>query len=320
MNLALREILGSHVEQKGSLVDCAKTRFDFSHDKPVTSEELREIEQEVNRQIVRSLPVTALTMPLAKAKEIPGVRAIFGEKYPDPVRVVMIGAEIPEKATVDNSVEFCGGTHVPQTGLIGYFKILSQEGIAKGIRRITAVTGSPAYEEIQTRSSVVDELTEKLQCRVKELPERVEALQDQVKKLQEQLQKSAAANLAGAIDKLIESAPVVGGAKLLVAQLPNGTTTEAVRGQVDRIRQKCGSVFIVFGWIEEEDKVPLIAALTPDLVKRGLKAGDIVKQLAAVVGGSGGGKPDLAQAGGKDATKLPDAIKKAEELGQSLLK
>ena len=221
---------------------------------------------------------------------------------------------------LDNSVEFCGGTHIPQTGLIGYFKILSQEGVAKGIRRITAVTGKPAYEDIQTRSAIVDELASKFQCRAEELTERVNALHDQVESLKEQLQKSAAANLASTIDKLIESAPDLGGVKLLVAQLPNGTTTESVRGQIDRIRQKCGSVFIVFGWIEEEGKVPLIAALTPDLIKRGIKAGDIVKQVASEVGGSGGGKPDLAQAGGKDATKLPDAIKKAEELGRGLLK
>jgi alanyl-tRNA synthetase len=320
LNLALKQVLGSHVEQKGSLVDDEKTRFDFTHDKPVTAEELRTIEQRVNRQIVQSLVVTAVTMPLAEAKTIPGVRAVFGEKYPDPVRVVMIGAETPEKVNLDNSVEFCGGTHVPQTGLIGYFKILSQEGVAKGIRRITALTGKPAYDDIQMRSVIVDELAAKFQCRAEELSSRVDALQEQLKKLQEQLHKGAAANLAVAIDKLIESAPEIGGAKLLVAQLPNGTTTEAVRGQVDRVKQKCGSAFIVFGWIEEEGKVPLIAALTPDLVKRGLKAGDIVKQLAAVVGGSGGGKPDLAQAGGRDATKLPDAIKKAEELGRGMLK
>jgi alanyl-tRNA synthetase len=231
----------------------------------------------------------------------------------------MIGAETPDKVNLDNSVEFCGGTHVPQTGLIGYFKILSHEGVAKGIRRITAVTGKPAYDEIQNRSAIVDELTGKFQCRVEELPIRVEALQEQVKKLQDQLQKGAAANLASELDKLIESAPEVKGTKLLVAQLPNGTTTESVRGQIDRVRQKCGSSFIVFGWMEDEGKVPLIAALTPDLVKRGLKAGDVVKQVAAVVGGSGGGKPDLAQAGGKDVTKLPDALKKAEELGRAML-
>jgi alanyl-tRNA synthetase len=319
LNLALKQVLGQHVEQKGSLVDDEKTRFDFSHDKPISPEELRQIEQRVNRQIVTDQPVTAVTMPLAKAKELPGVRAVFGEKYPDPVRVVMVGADSPDKVNLDNSVEFCGGTHMPRTGLIGYFKILAQEGVAKGVRRITAVTGKPAYDEIQSRSAVVDELTGKFQCRVEELPARVEALQEQVKKLQDQLKKGAAADLAGVVDKLLDDAPTVGGAKLIAAQLPAGTTLDAVRTQIDRVRQKAGSAFIVFGWTEDEGKVPLVAALTNDLVKKGLKAGDVVKQVAAVVGGSGGGKPDMAQAGGKDASKLPDAIKKATELGRELL-
>jgi len=312
-------VLGQHVEQKGSLVDENKTRFDFSHDKPISPQELRAIEQHVNRTIALDRPVTAVTEPLAKAKELPGVRAVFGEKYPDPVRVVMIGSDSPDKLSLDDSIEFCGGTHMPRTGLIGYFKILAQEGVAKGVRRITAVTGKPAYDEIQTRSAVVDELAGKFQCRVEELPIRVEALQEQLKKLQDQIKKGASADLASVVDKLIAEAPEVGGAKLIVAQLPAGTTLDAVRSQIDRIRQKRGSAFVVFGWTEDEGKVPLVAALTNDLVKRGLKAGDVVKQVAAVVGGSGGGKPDMAQAGGKDATRLPDAIKKAEELGRAML-
>lgn len=319
LNLALRQILGSHVDQKGSLVDEDKTRFDFSHDKPISPDELRRIEERVNRLIVQDQLVTAVIKPLAKAKELPGVRAIFGEKYPDPVRVVMIGSDCPDKLTLDDSVEFCGGTHMPRTGLIGYFKILSQEGVAKGIRRITAVTGKPAYEEIQARNAVIDELTGRFQCRVDELPGRVEALQEQVKKLQDQLKKGAASDLAGVVDKLVTDAAEVGGARLIAAQLPPGTTIDAVRTQIDRIRQKVGSAFIVFGWTEDEGKVPLVAALSADLVKRGLKAGEIVKQVAAIVGGSGGGKPDFAQAGGKDSSKLPDAIKKAEELGRQLL-
>jgi len=319
LNLALKQVLGNHVEQKGSLVDESKTRFDFSHDRPVTGEELRAIERHVNRGIVLDQPVVAITMPLATAKELPGVRAVFGEKYPDPVRVVMIGAEKPEKVTHDNSVEFCGGTHLPSTGTIGYFKIQTQEGVAKGIRRITAVTGRPAYEDIQNRSAVVDELAGVFQCRVEELPTRVEALQDQVKKLQEQLKKGEAAALGSHVDKLIADAIDIRGAKLIVAQLPHGTSNEAVRTQIDRIRQKFGTAFVVFGWTEDEGKVPLVAALTADLVKKGLKAGDIVKQVAAIVGGSGGGKPDIAQAGGKDATKLPDAMAKATELGREML-
>jgi len=319
LNLALREVLGHHVEQKGSLVDGEKTRFDFSHDKPVSAEQVQEIERRVNRQIVMDQPVTALTMPLAKAKEIQGVRAVFGEKYPDPVRVVMIGPETPEKACRDDSVEFCGGTHLPRTGTIGYFKILSQEPVAKGVRRITAVTGKPAYDDVQTRSAVVDDLAGKLQCRPEELPARVEAIQEQLKALQAQLKKAAGAALTAFVDDLISKADDVGGAKVLVAKLPDGASAETVRTQVDRIRQKCPSSFVVFGWSEEEGKVAVLAALSPDLVKKGLKAGDVVKQVAPLIGGGGGGKPDMAQAGGKDASKLPDALRHANKLGRELL-
>jgi alanyl-tRNA synthetase len=319
LNLALREVLGHHVEQKGSLVDGEKTRFDFSHDKPVTPEQLQEIERRVNRAIVTDQPVTAVVMPLAKAKEIPGVRAVFGEKYPDPVRVVLIGTESPEKASRDDSVEFCGGTHLPRTGLIGYFKILSQEPVAKGVRRITAVTGKPAYDDVQNRSAVVDELVAKFQCRPEELPTRVEALQEQLKTIQTQLKKAAAVALAGVVDKLIESAPEFASGKVVVGMLPDGANTETVRALVDRVRQKVPSAFIVFGWMEGAGTASIIAALTPDLVKKGLKAGDIVKQVARIIGGGGGGKPDMAQAGGKEPAKLPDALRHADKLGRELL-
>jgi alanyl-tRNA synthetase len=152
------------------------------------------------------------------------------------------------------------------------------------------------------------------------LPSRVEALQAEIKKLQAQHKKGAAADLASVIDKLMIEAPEVNGTKLIAATLPEGTSPDAVRTQIDRIRQKLGSAFIVFGWSEAETgRVPLVAALTNDLVKRGLKAGEVVKQVAAIVGGSGGGKPDFAQAGGKDANKLPDAIEMAEKLGRKLL-
>jgi alanyl-tRNA synthetase len=319
LNLALREVLGHHVEQKGSLVDEEKTRFDFSHDKPVTAEQIQEIERRVNRHIVLDEVVTATVMPLARAKEIPGVRAVFGEKYPDPVRVVMIGAESPEKVNLDNSVEFCGGTHMPRTGLIGFFKILSQEPVAKGVRRIVAVTGKPAYDDVQSRSAVVDELVAKLQCRPEELPGRVETLQEQLKSLHMQLKKAAGAALTGVVDDLVAKAETVHGAKVIVAKLPDGAGNEAVRTQIDRVRQKAGSAFIVFGWSEGEGNASVIAALTPDLVKKGLKSGDIVKQIAPLIGGGGGGKPDMAQAGGKDPAKLPDALRHADKLARELL-
>ncbi len=319
LNQALKQVLGGDVEQKGSLVDDGKTRFDFSHDRPLTAEQVREIETRVNREIIRDHAVNAVVMPLTEAKQLPGVRAVFGEKYPDPVRVVMVGAATPAEVTHDLSVEFCGGTHMPSTGRIGTFKVQSQESVAKGIRRITAVTGRVAYEELQKRGAVLDALTASFQCLPQELPERVDTLREQLKKLQDQVSKAAAAEVASVVDALIADAATVGGARLITAHLPAGATAEAVRTQIDRIKQKCGSAFIVLGWVDAEGKVFLIAAMTQDLVKKGIKAGEIVKSVAAIVGGSGGGKPDFAQAGGKDASKLPDAIQKARELGESLL-
>jgi alanyl-tRNA synthetase len=318
MNLALRQVIGGDVDQKGSLVDAEKTRFDFTHDRPLTRDEVRAVEDRVNSLISRDLSVNPVTMPLSEAKKLPGVRAVFGEKYPDPVRVVMVGPDSPARTTHDDSVEFCGGTHMPRTGLIGLFKIVSQEGVAKGVRRVTAVTGRVAQQTVRTVYDVVDELTGRFQCRVEELPTRVEALQEEVKTLQQQIKKGVAADLTGTVDKLLAEAPEVNGVKLVVGQLP-AAPVDQVRAQIDRVRQKAKSAFIAFGWADDEGKLPVIVALTNDLTAKGLKAGDIVKQVAVVVGGSGGGKPDLAQAGGKDASKLPEAMKKALEIGRELL-
>ena len=172
---------------------------------------------------------------------------------------------------------------------------------------------------MQNRSAVVDELAAKFQCRPDELPTRVDALQEQMKALQSQLKKAVGAALTGVVDELIASAPEVGGAKVIVAKLPDGASNDTVRTQIDRVKQKCPSAFVVFGWSEGAGNVSIIAAVTADLVKRGLKAGDVVKQVAPVVGGGGGGKPDLAQAGGKEPAKLPEALQKAERLGRELL-
>ena len=316
LNLALRRVLGSHVEQKGSLVDADKTRFDFSHDKPLTADELAGVEMLVNKWTTEDKPVTARVMPLADAKRIDGVRAVFGEKYPDPVRVVIV-SEHPDRPAETESVEFCGGTHVARTGPIGLFKIVSQEGVAKGIRRVTAVTGRAAVEYARQAFGVLDELAGKLQCPPADLPARIAALQDELKKAQAALKKGAAADLGGAVDKLFDEAATVNGTKLVIGHLPGGSV-EAVRTQIDRVRQMAKSAVVVFGW-EDDGKVPLILALTSDLVAKGLKAGDLIKPLAEIVGGKGGGKPDKAEAGGKDASKLPAALAKALELGRAAL-
>jgi alanyl-tRNA synthetase len=318
MNLGLRQTLGGHVEQKGSLVDDEKTRFDFSHDKPLTADEVRAVEEFVNRRVVRDLPVSAVVMPLAEAKKIPGVRAVFGEKYPDPVRVVLIGPETTGNATSDDSAEFCGGTHVPRTGTVGYFKIVSQEAVAKGVRRVTAVTGRAAAETLAKIHAAVDELTTKFVCRPEELPARVDALQDEVKRLKAQAAKGLAAELGTAVDRLLADAPAINGARLVVGKVP-AAPSDALRTQVDRVFQTAKSALVVFASADEDGKVSLLVAATDDLVKKGVKAGDVIKPLAEAVGGRGGGKPNMAQAGGKDAAKIGDALAAAVTLGRELL-
>jgi alanyl-tRNA synthetase len=318
LNLALREVLGNHVEQKGSLVDAEKTRFDFSHDKPLSPDEIKRVEEIVNTQILRDLPVAATTMPLAEAKKIPGVRAVFGEKYPDPVRVVMIGADKPGDVAPQMSVEFCGGTHLGRTSQAGLFKIISQENVAKGVRRVTAVTGQRAVDYVEEMADVLGDLTGRFNCSVAELPKRVEALQEEVKKLQKQLQKGGATDLNAAADKLLAEAKEVKGAKLIVGELPTAAV-DAMRAQIDRLRHKAGTSLIVLGWKNEDGTGGLAVGVSEDLVKRGIKSNDVIKPVAEVIGGKGGGPPHLATAGGKDGNKLSDALAKALELGGSLL-
>jgi len=317
LNLALRKVLGDHIDQKGSLVDAEKTRFDFAHDEPLSAEQVAEVERIVNERIYSDLPVSAAYRPLAEAKNIPGVRAVFGEKYPDPVRVLCVGVDRPENATAEDSVEFCGGTHLARTGEAGFFKIVGQEAVGKGVRRVTAVTGRGAVAVVQQMAGVVDELVGRFRCKPEEVSRRIDALYDEIKKLQQTIKKSASTDLAGAGDKLIEQALQVGGARVIVGTMPSAPADQ-VRNQVDRIKQKAGSAVIVVGW-EEDGKVQLLAAVSDDLVKKGLHAGKLLGQVAKVVGGGGGGKPDAAQAGGKDPSKLPEALTLAKTLAEQQL-
>jgi alanyl-tRNA synthetase len=256
-------------------------------------------------------------MPLAEAKKIPGVRAVFGEKYPDPVRVLVIGTDNPAAATVDDSVEFCGGTHLERTGGAGFFKIVSQEAVGKGIRRLTAVTGSAAVAAVQRMGTVLSGLTSRLNCKPDELSQRVESLLADVKKLQQQLEKGAASDLVGVVDRLLETAPEVHGARVIVGELP-AASGDQIRQQLDRMRQKAPSAVIVVGWTEAE-KVQFLCAVTENLVAQGLHAGKLVGQVAKIAGGSGGGKPTMAQAGGKEPQKLAEALTTARNLAQGML-
>lgn len=311
LNWALREVLGEHVEQKGSLVDAEKTRFDFTHDRPLSGEEIAAIERLVNEKIYADLPVHDRIMPLAEAKKIPGVRAVFGEKYPDPVRVLLIGTDSPEKATREHSVEFCGGTHLGHTGEAGFFKILSQEGVAKGVRRVTATTGRGAVQAVQKLAGVMEDLTGMLNCKADDVRQRVEGLVEEVKKLQAQLKKGASSDLNGAGDQLLAQAKEIGGVKVLVGELP-AAPADQIRTQLDRLRQKAKSCVVVVGWVEE-GKVGLMSAVTEDLTSK-VEAGKLIGEVAKAVGGKGGGRKDMAQAGGPEAGKLPEALNLARKL------
>ncbi len=318
LNLALRNILGKHVEQKGSLVEADRLRFDFSHDKPLTIDEIKSIEHSVIQDIFEDFPVSSVELPLSEAKKLPGVRALFGEKYPDPVRVVIIGTDDCKNADESMSIEFCGGTHLSRTSQAGFFKIVAQENVSKGVRRLTAVTGRKAFDHVQEMSNVLSELTAKLNCPVEDLPKRLEALQEDVKKLQKQIQKGASGDLNTVGDALLAKAADVKGVKLVVGEVPGGPV-EALRTQMDRLRQKAGSAVIVLGWKNEDTTAGLMVGVSDDVIKKGVKSGDVIKPAAEVMGGKGGGPPHLATAGGKDGGKLAEALAKATDVATELL-
>lgn len=296
LHKALKEVLGQHVNQAGSLVSADRLRFDFSHFGGISQEELQDIELRVNRQIWESTDVEISSMPIDEAKAL-GAMALFGEKYGDVVRVVKVG---------DYSIELCGGCHVSSTAQIGLFKIVSEGGIGSGVRRIEAVTGKLAYEYMDQQLELLKQSAALLKANVNDLPKRLEGTLQQLKELtreNESLRAKASQAEAGSLtDKLQQ----VGGVQLLTAQVHAGDM-DSLRGMVDSLKAKLGSAVIVLGSVQE-DKVNLVAAVTPDLVAKGFHAGKLVKEAAARCGGGGGGRPDMAQAGGKDPSKLTEAL------------
>ncbi len=305
VNWALRKILGPNIDQKGSLVDAEKTRFDFSHDKALSPDQIREVELLVNGLIQADQPVMANVMPLTEAKQIAGVRAVFGEKYPDPVRVVRIGNPDGTIAEQGYSVEFCGGTHLARSGEAGLFRILSQEAVGKGIRRITAVAGELALRHTHRISTLLDEAAARLACRLEDVTLRIETLQDELKKLKSGTGKVAGGDLQGAFDKLFDNAQKCGDALVLGGIVP-AAPVDQLRAQMDRIRTKAGRSVVAVGWVDE-GKVGLMTAVSNDLQDK-IEAGKLVGELAPIVGGKGGGPKGIAQAGGKDAGQLPQVF------------
>jgi alanyl-tRNA synthetase len=302
LHKALKEVLGTHVNQAGSLVQAERLRFDFSHFGSVSAEELHEIEQRVNRQIWRNTKLDIYTKPLAEAKAL-GAMALFGEKYGETVRVVQVG---------DYSLELCGGCHVTYTGQIGLFKIVSESGIGSGVRRIEAVTGRHAYQYLDAQLQQLKDAAALLKSNAGDVPKRIEALLAQLKELgreNESLRAKLSRIEAGALAAQVKS---VAGVQVLAAQV-NAGDMDSLRSIVDEMKVKLGSAVIALG-AAADGKVLLVAAVTPDLAAQGFHAGKLIKEAAAVCGGSGGGKPEMAQAGGKDAAKLGEALRLIEEL------
>jgi alanyl-tRNA synthetase len=318
MNHALRTILGDHVEQRGSLVDHEKLRFDFSHDKSLTGEELERIERLVNERVIANLTVQATLMPLEEAKKIKGVRAVFGEKYPDPVRVVAIAeGDVATLDAVDCSIEFCGGTHLCRTGEVGFFKIIAEESLSKGIRRITAVTGLAASAHVRHLESITKQIAQSLSTTIDDAPKRIEAMKDEIKQLKKKLASGGGggASLPAAGEKakeLLASASSLGDGKLVVARV-DGASNDYLLGLMDSIRKASPSYALMLAGVEDE-KISFLAAVSDDLIKKGLRAGDWIRDVAKIAGGGGGGRPNMAQAGGKDVSKLDEALAKAKEL------
>ena len=302
LHKALKEVLGDHVNQAGSLVEAERLRFDFSHFGSITAEELVAIERRVNEQIWLGTAVSIDTKSLNEAKAM-GAMALFGEKYGDEVRVVQVGSY---------SLELCGGCHVSNTSQIGLFKLLSESGIGSGVRRIEAVTGKHAYNFLEGQLELLKQSASLLKSNTNDVPKRIEALYGQMKELSrdnESLQAKLSRIEAGSLE---QNAKTVGGITVLCAKV-SAPSMDALRGIVDELKLKLESSVIVLGAIAD-DKVNLAAAVSADLVKKGFHAGKIVKEAAVHCGGSGGGRPDMAQAGGKDTSKLDEALKLAEEL------
>jgi len=294
MHKALREVLGAHVQQKGSLVDPDKTRFDFAHGAPLTDEQIRRVEAIVNAEILDNTPVAARTMPIAQAQQ-DGAVMLFGEKYGDEVRVLDIGS----------SRELCGGTHVSRTGDIGLFKIVAESGVAAGIRRIEAVTGKGELEHVQQQEAKLTGAAQLLKAPIAELESRIAQLQESARAAERELARLKAKAAASAGDDLAGGAIDVKGAKVVAAAL-DGSDAATLRETIDKLKDKLKSAAIVLASVSD-GRVTLIAGVTNDLTGK-VKAGELVNHVAKQVGGKGGGRADMAQAGGSNPAALPEAL------------
>jgi alanyl-tRNA synthetase len=310
---ALRQTLGSSVAQQGSLVCPDYLRFDFTYPKSLGADQTKQVESLVRDKIAADLPVTCAVLPRNQADKL-GAMALFGEKYGDDVRVVAVGAPHQDGLLEAFSKEFCGGTHVDRTGVIGGFKIIREESISAGVRRITAYTGRGLAKYLEQRSDIVDELAAALKIPAASIVEKVTNLLTENKRLAKELKspsRQAASDSLAEAKQLLEKCEKVGDASIITGKL-SPTTAEQARAAIDMLKKKAPSSVIVLGFAEG-DKATLFAAVTDDLVSK-IGAADLLKQISPIIDGGGGGRPNIAQAGGKKPDKLDDAIAKAAEI------
>lgn len=306
MHKALRQVLGSHVQQKGSLVDADKTRFDFSHDAPLTAEQIAQIEAIVNQEILANMPVQTAHMSFDEAVA-GGAVALFGEKYEDEVRVLDIGT----------SRELCGGTHVDRTGDIGLFKIVSEGGIASGIRRIEAITGTNALAWVDGLNQQLHQAAAVLKASPSDLLERVKSTQEHLRSLEKEVAQLKAKLASAASSDLSSEVVEIDGVRVLVKSV-EGVEAKDLRTMIDQLKDKLKSAVIVLA-ASSDDKVSVAAGVTADLSSR-FKAGEIVSLVCSKIGGKGGGRPDMAMGGGSDVAALPDALAQVEPWIKSNIK
>ena len=300
---ALRQVLGNHVEQAGQLVNSNRLRFDFSHFSAMTEEELKAVETEVNMAILSCTEVENFEAPIEEAKKL-GATALFGEKYGETVRVVKIG---------NYSIEFCGGTHAKNTGNLGLFKIISESGVAAGVRRIEATTGFGVLGLLENAENTAKETAKALKTSPADIAVKAQSLTDELKEAKREIESLKSKMAQGGIDDILNSAEEVKGIKVIASKMADGLDMNALRTVGDNLKQKteCGVIVLASN---DNGKVNIIAMATPSAMEKGAHAGNIVREVAKVCGGGGGGKPDSAQAGGKDASKIEDALNIVKDL------
>ena len=299
---ALKEVVGNHVEQAGSMVNESMLRFDFSHFEAVTSEQLAKVEAIVNEMIDNFLPVTTAEMSLEEAQKT-GAMALFGEKYGSTVRVVNAG---------DWSIELCGGTHVKNTGEIGAFKIISEGGVASGVRRIEAVTGAGVLQAAKQAENILGQVCEALKCNKTVLADKAKSMAEELKALKKELEEMKKAAMGGEADAMVAGAKQINGVKLICKEFADYQIVD-LRNLSDDIKAANKGIVMVFATVNGP-KVTFLVSVTDDLLDKGYHAGNMIKQIAAACGGGGGGKADMAQAGAKDPSKIKDAFALAESL------